>query len=116
MKFVNLTAHAIRIHKGGKQVAEFLPSGTVARVSQTPSELVNELGGVPIGVAGEFGEVEGVPSPQDGVGYIVSGLLGARFEGSGRWDIYVPATGPRDGAIRGNDGQITAVAMLIQII
>lgn len=116
MKFVNLTTHLVRIHKNGQQIFEFPPSGVVARVAQQPSELVNELGGVPIGVAGEFGEVEGVPSPQEGVGYIVSGLLGARFEGSGRRDIYVPATGPRDGAIRGNDGQITAVAMLIQII
>jgi hypothetical protein len=116
MQFVNLTTHPIRIHRKGQQVAEFPPSGVVARVAQGPSELVNELGGVPIGVPGEFGEVEGVPDEVEGIAYIVSGLLGARFEGSGRRDIFVPATGPRDGAIRGNDGQITAVAMLIQII
>lgn len=115
MKFVNLTTHPIRIHKNGQQIAEFLPSGLVARVSQAPSELVNELAGVPIGVPGAFGEVEGVPSPQEGVGYIVSGLLGERFKGAGRNDIFVPATGPRDGAIRDSGGQITAVAMLNQI-
>jgi hypothetical protein len=115
MKFVNLTAHAVRIHRNGTQIIEFPPSGVVARVSQAPSELVNELAGVPIGVPGAFGQVEGVPDEVEGVGYIVSGLLGARFENSGRRDIFVPATGPRDGAIRGKDGQITAVAMLNQI-
>lgn len=115
MRFINLTTHVIRIHRNGTQIIEFPPSGVVARVSQAPSELVNELAGVPIGVPGAFGQVEGVPSPQEGVGLIVSGLLGARFENSGRRDIFVPATGPKDGVIRGNDGQIVAVAMLNQI-
>ena len=115
MKFINLTTHPIRIHKGGKQIAEFPPSGVVGRVAQQPSQLIDELGGVPIGTPGAFGEVEGVPSPQEGVGLIVSGLLGARFEGKGRRDIYVPATGPKDGVIRDSGGQITAVAMLNQI-
>jgi hypothetical protein len=115
MQFVNLTPHLVRIHKNGQQIFEFPPSGVVARVAQQPSQLIDELGGVPIGVPGKFGDVEGVPSPQEGVGYIVSGLLGARFEGKGRRDIYVPATGPKDGVIRDSGGQITAVAMLNQI-
>ncbi len=115
MQFVNLNTHPIRVHRNGQQVAEFAPSGIVARVSQEPAQVVGEIGGIPVGARGAYGEVEGLPAEQEGVGYIVSGIVGDAIKGSGRKDIFVPATGPKDGVIRGNDGQIAAVAMLIPI-
>jgi len=106
MRFVNLTPHKITI-KSKKGDIEVPPSGTIARVT-TIEEVVAEVDGISI-IKREFGEVEGLPEPENGVAYIVSSLvLGAV---KGRKDVFAPDTGAT--AIRDEKGQIKAVTRLI---
>ena len=99
MPFVNLTPHALRLITSAGEVIEISPEATPARVSSTAVELpaVN-------GVAAqrnEWGAVTGLPAPQEGVTYLVSLLILDHIQG--RSDVAAPATGPRDGCIRGGD-------------
>lgn len=113
MEFVNLTPHSlvIRTATGDTTVA---PSGQVARVTQQPGEAFSlpELPGVQLQAAPRFGELEGLPEPQPGVIYLVSGLCASRA--FGRADVFAPGTGPQDGAIRDGDGRVVAVTRLNQ--
>lgn len=109
MKLINLTPHEIVINN------KALPaSGQIARVKVEQVEVSTlTLDGhvLPV-VVNSYGEVEGLPAPQDGVGYIVSGLVLQALEAQGiyRGDVYAPDTGPT--AIREN-GQIKAVTRLV---
>lgn len=64
---------------------------------------------------GPWGGVEGLPPPQEGIGLVVSALVGGRLEGSGREDVFTLGTGPQDGAIRNEMNQIIAVTCLKQV-
>jgi hypothetical protein len=99
MNFINLTPHAINLNNGNT----FPPSGQVARVSSSFSEIVDGL------CCQEFGEVVGLPEPKEGVLYIVSGLI---MSASDRTDIVAPATGHSE-AIRNGKGQIVSVPCFI---
>lgn len=109
MELVNLTPHTINI-------GEFaLPaSGQVARVKveQVQVATLDLDGPVPV-VVNSFGQVEGLPDPQEGVAYLVSGLVLQALEAQGilRGDVFAPDTGPT--AIRGENGQIKAVTRLV---
>ena len=91
---INLTPHIVRLNSG----EEFPPSGTVARVSSSYKEVDPGMYRV------EFGEVVGLPEPQEGTLYIVSGLVAAATE---RKDVVSPATGHPE-AVR-KEGQIYSV-------
>lgn len=95
MEFINLTPHAIKLNNG----TVFSPSGKIARVEShyTPFD-ENGISHV------EFGQVENLPEPQEGVIYIVSGMVAAA---SKRHDVVSPATGHPE-AVREN-GQIVSV-------
>jgi hypothetical protein len=116
-RFVNLTPHAIKLgiaqpEGEGECVFDNIPtSGAVARVATAPGNLVFHAG-VEVHSAPTFGEVEGLPAPQEGVIYIVSGLVAGRCVGRG--DVVSPGTGPNDGARRDDKGQIMWVTRLIQ--
>lgn len=140
MKLVNLTPHSIVLQATDGSRITIEPSGTIARVSSTPGPLLQS--GVPgfYGVYGTLkvpvhgpsvlGPVEGIP-PQDrwieptpeypsgyydGIQdalYIVSGTVLAAL-GSSRPDVVAPGTGPNDGAIRNDKGQIEAVTRLVR--
>ena len=112
MQFVNLTPHSITIRTSNGDVT--LPSSGVARVSRGAGR-ETEVGGVRVVIPGPWGEVEGLPASQEKIGLIVSALVGARFEGAGREDIFTPGTGPLDGAIRDDQGRIVAVTCLKQV-
>ncbi len=101
MTFVNVTPHAIvvRLADGSEQV--FPPSGVIARCS-SKNIPCSSIEGVPCSKT-SFGEVEGLPPPQEGVVYIASLLVRER---SARSDVVSPDTGPT--AIREN-GQVKAV-------
>jgi len=106
MKLINLTAHPIHIADAdGRVIRTLEPSGHVARVAVEQRE-VGVIDGVPV-VESVFGEVEGLPEPQDGVVYIVSTptMLAARK--MGRTDVVSPDTGPT--AVRDEEGRIVAV-------
>ena len=95
-KVINLTPHVLRLTDG----REFAPSGTVARVASRYTDF--DTRGV-CRVA--FGEVSGVPDPQPGTLYIVSGMVAAAMPD--RDDVVAPATGHPQ-AVR-KDGQVWAV-------
>jgi hypothetical protein len=96
MKFINLTPHEIRLNNG----VVIPPSGTVARVSSSHTPF-DENGVCQV----QFGEITGLPSPQDGVIYVVSGMVAAAAK---RPDVVSPATGHPE-AKRDERGQIVSV-------
>jgi hypothetical protein len=88
-KIINLTPHNVNEVVSGQA---FAPSGQVVRVSSAfiPS---GTLDGIPLFVA-EFGKVEGLPEPQGGVRYIVSGMVLSACPG--RKDLLGPGELVRD--------------------
>ena len=94
-KFINLTPHTINITNG----AAYAASGVVARVGSTHTPF-DENGVASI----QWGEVTGLPEPQEGVIYIVSALVA---QAAKRSDVVSPASGHPD-VVRVN-GQIISV-------
>ena len=113
-KLVNLTPHAIRLQLPDGTALDIQPSGQVARVA-TQARDAGQLDGIPV-VQQTYGDVQGLPDPQDGVAYLVSGLvLSAVKAAGGRSDVYAPDTSP-DSAVRDNGGRIVAVRRLVQAL
>jgi hypothetical protein len=115
MKYVNLTPHVVRLNSG----LEIAPSGSVARcatsysadrwISDGPDGVVtldDEFydGAVPIYRA-SFGQVVGLPEPEAGTLYIVSGMVASATPD--RQDVVAPATGHPEAVRR--DGQVWSV-------
>lgn len=94
-KFRNFTPHTINLNDGRSFASE-----GVARVSASFTKFDQD------GICRqEFGDVEGLPAPQEGVFLIVSAMvLGA----SSREDLVAPATGHPD-TIRNEKGHIVSV-------
>lgn len=110
--FKNLTPHPITLRAADGTDHVFPTSGIVARVSALPREAWTIAGApVPVLPSPVFGEVENLPAPLAGYFYIVSGLVLSNVKGRG--DVFAPATGPKDGAIRNENGQIVAVTKLV---
>ena len=99
---VNLTPHEIQIVIG-TGVHTIPPSGQIARcvVKAVPAGMIGALG-FPLSRQ-EFGAVEGLPEPKEGVWYLASTLVAQQAK---RADVVSPDTGPT--AIREN-GQVKAV-------
>lgn len=95
MKFINCTPHAIMLNDG----RVFEPSGTIARVSSSFTDFTDDICTV------KYGELTGVPAPQEGVKFIVSAMVLAASE---RADLVAPATGHHD-TVRNDKGQIVSV-------
>jgi hypothetical protein len=109
MTLINATPHSITLvsREGVEQdnrrqflaetveiLREIPPSGILARVS-----MVNFPAGEIDGIAIEsvtYGEIEGLPEPQEGVYYIVSGLVAAAAAKIGRVDCLAPGALVRD--------------------
>ncbi len=100
MNFINLTPHAIVLNDG----AVYQPSGTIARVSAQFSEVVDGF------CTQTFGDVVGLPAPQDGVYYIVSAMV---FAATDRVDVVAPATG-HPACVRNDKGQIVSVPCFLR--
>ncbi|MFA6006512.1 MAG: hypothetical protein WC764_02165 [Candidatus Paceibacterota bacterium] len=100
MRLVNLTPHRINILDlgGNAQVGSIDPSGQVARTAAT-FVADKEVAGFPTCRA-SYGEVTGLPAPEEGVGYVVSGLVAAHPTVAGRGDVFAPGD-----LVRGADGQ-----------
>jgi hypothetical protein len=113
MDLKNLTPHAICLHLPNGDVVS-LPSVGVARVSALPRKAA-VVAGLPLPVlpAPVWGAVEGLPAPQEGVVFIVSGMVLEALRGSGRSDVFAPGTGPTDGAVRNDKGQVVGVTTLV---
>lgn len=99
-KFRNYTPHTINLNDGRS-----FPSEGVARVSATFTKFSND------GICRqEFGEVEGLPEPQEGVKLIVSAMV---LSASNRTDLVAPATGHPD-TIRNEKGHIVSVPGFVE--
>lgn len=94
---VNLCPHQINLHINGILKSTILPSGTIARCSQS-QELVETWLGIPI-TRQAFGEVTDLPAPREGTRYIVSRLVAEACKD--RKDLVIP--GP---AVRDEDGRV----------
>jgi hypothetical protein len=108
---MNLTPHALTLRAADGSDTTLPPSGTVARVAASSTATGQTVGGLPVQVT-TFGQVTDLPDPQDGAVYLVSALVLSALAGSGRQDVFAPATGPRDGAVRNDAGHIVAVTRL----
>jgi hypothetical protein len=108
---INLTPHTIVLRDENGRDHE-IPSTGRAVLKQTPGDLV-DVPGVPVPIAQPASghEVVGVPEPQEGVLFLVSFPVAAFLR---RPDVVSPGTGPQDGAIRTETGQIVGVTRLIQ--
>lgn len=99
MKLVNLTQHVINIvGPSGEKIVDIAPEGVEARIAirQIPAGEVSPEGTtalVPL-VTISKGAVEGLPPPQDGVIYIVSGMV--REASPERRDVASPGDQVRD--------------------
>lgn len=83
MTFINLTPHAITLNDG-----RVFESVGVARVGNTFSDFDSD------GVCSvAYGDIEGLPAPQEGTLYIVSALVLSAAKAAGRTDCVAPATG-----------------------
>jgi hypothetical protein len=109
MTLINATPHSITLvsRRGVEQdskkqflaetveiLREIPPSGILPRVS-----MVNSPAGEIDGIAIEsvtYGEIEGLPEPQEGLYYIVSGLVAAAAAKIGRVDCLAPGALVRD--------------------
>ena len=104
-RLVNLTPHEVQlVFQGGTLTVP--PSGTVARCQETTRQVSSVTlhldrrdVTVPL-VVKEFGPVEGLPAPEEGVMYIASALAAQAAWAMGRWDVVCPADLVRDEAGR----------------
>ena len=105
-RIVNLTPHPFTVVTGGQAVLTVPPESTSARLAETQPQVTTlVVDGVDIPVyTTEYGEVSGLPDPQDGVVYLVSQMVVAALPG--RRDLYFPAKVVRDdsGRIIGAEG------------
>ena len=113
VNLINLTPHDLTVYLADGTTLTIPPSGVVARVSQdyTPLGTLN-LGNaqVPL-VATTYGEIQGLPDPQDGTLFLVSALVAQAAWAQGRKDVLAPDTGA--GAVRDSDGKIIGVRRLL---
>ena len=104
-KIINLTPHDIVITDG----PTFPPSGTVARVSVQQVD-VGDINGIPVKTQ-TFGDIVGLPAPQDGTVFIVSAIVLAAAKAVGRTDVVAPDT---SNAVRNDQGHIVSVPGFIK--
>lgn len=99
MEIVNLTPHSIRILSSDKitEIINVPPSGIVARVTVTRTQIGVVSPGIPVFVS-QYGEATGVPAPTAEVVYLVSAMV--RQALPNRIDVLSPGE-----LIRGADGQ-----------
>lgn len=101
LNLVNLTPHPIVIDDG-TTVLTIDPSGTIARVATTLTDLGDGL------FTRTWGDVVDLPAPQDNTILIVSAMVAGRVPN--RTDVASPAT---DLAKRDDNGRIVSVPGLI---
>lgn len=95
MNLINLTPHAIVLNNG--QVFE--PSGIIARVSSTLSEISDGM------FKQVFGQIIDLPEPKADTLLIVSAIV---FSATDREDVIAPATSHTD-VVRNDKGHIVSV-------
>jgi len=105
VEFINLTPHDLVIIKDDGDTVTIASTGEPARVSAKITD-VDEIGGITIGQQ-SFGDVTGLPAPQDGVVYIVSALVANAVN---RADVLYPAD-----FVRNDKGQVVGARRLARV-
>ena len=105
-KIVNLTPHAVNFCVDGN-VLTIPASGQLARVSVQTVPTGEVINGIPV-MSSVYGNVEGLPAPQDGVVFLVSTLVAGRV--TDRNDVFVP-----NDFVRDDQGRITGCRSLGRI-
>jgi hypothetical protein len=112
MKLVNLTPHPLCLMPGGPEgpTVTIPPSGIVARCATSRVQVDTvSLDGVTVPVnKTEFGEVTGLPDPQEGTIYIVSSLVAQAVPD--RQDVFIV-----DDAVRDEQGRIIGARALAHV-
>lgn len=97
MTLINLTPHTINfVNAEGEPLMAIEPSGQLARVTaHTITTGSVSVGDVTLQVTGTtYGDVEGLPAPEEGTIYIVSSLVASRVPD--RTDVFIPNESVRD--------------------
>lgn len=114
MPLVNLTPHPLRFFANGSEVATIPPSGQTARIATSAApdgDGTVAVDGVTIPVAGVgYGELAGLPEPQDDVYYVVP-LLTALAAPADRDDLLVPHE-----QVRNEEGTVIGCASLGRVV
>ncbi len=100
--FKNFTPHAVALNNG-----TIFQSEGIARVSASFSSIENLL------CSQVFGDVTGLPEPQEYVIFIVSGLVLSAAKEAGRTDCVAPATGHPE-TLRNEAGHIVSVPCFVR--
>ena len=103
LEIVNLTPHAVTVRHEDNTETVFPPSGTVARVEATQTE-IDHVGLIPV-VRSVFGEPTNLPAQAPLTVYLVSSLVAQAV--TARWDVVAPDTGAT--CVRDATGRIIAV-------
>ncbi len=118
---VNLTPHPLHL-TNPEGVTTIIPPAKhlVPRVDNLPGHKVAEEFSPFAGICDEYtgdtpGQVIDLPDPQPGHVFIVSGMVGDCLDRQSRPDVFVPGTGPADGALRNEKGHIVAVTRVKQL-
>ena len=91
---INLTPHTITICNASGEIVRQIPaSGNLARVSARTVSTGEVFDGIPVTTT-SYGEVEGLPAPQQDTIYIVSALVAGRVPDRG--DVFIPNESVRD--------------------
>lgn len=107
MTIINLTPHAITfLDENNSVLATVEPSGVVARAAQT-RDRISEVNGIPVNQC-SYGEVTGLPDPQDGTIYLVSALTAQACRN--RNDVFIT-----DDAVRDDAGRIIGCRAIARI-
>jgi len=116
----NYTQHAVTIRdREGNKITH--PSLGLAEAREITEEVglihIDGLGEPIVTIRKSVVDVAGLPEPVNGVVYIVAGIVlsALREQGSTRTDVFGPATGFVDGAIRDDKGHIVAVTKLVAL-
>ena len=118
VEVVNLTPHSVVVMLGTDQVAEFPPSGQIARVDSSDTYQGEMYANFPKGCntvevpvyTRTLGDPVGLPEPKCGVVFVVSSIVLAATD---RSDVVAPDTGP-DSVVRSEDGRIAGVRRFIR--
>lgn len=119
LQFNNLTPHTINIRseKGTEYVIR--ASGNIARVN-VKQTIIDRKGNIPI-IKNQWGEIEGLPDPEEDFIVIVSSLVLSRVP-SWRKDVFAPDTGKTAIRFTAEDapnpnliGKIKAVTRLVSV-
>jgi len=109
VRIINLTPHEVVVmSEDDEEIMRIPPSGQVARV-EVKTEVIGEINGIKVRKV-VYGDIVGLPEPQENTIYVVSTLvlIALKDKGIHRDDVVSPDTNP-DSVVRDSQGRIVGV-------